>query len=446
MNGNVFWAVLLSALAVGCGDDDMTTAPDMPADLSMDMPPTGLCPTGTPLLEELAAPAFLVVGSDFSATSVGVLGATGEVLADTWIDSGTTAPGLVATLSGDVALPTDAAPDALALVDRFGTDVVTRLCADGSLVGQVRLTPEATSLNLQDVVVVDATMAWASRQEGNGAAAMELDRGTDLIGFDPTTMMPNGMRVDLSAFDTVADGIDTSTGDPATDVAIGARPARMTRVGDTIVVALALLPVDLFGDRRAHGQGTLALVDVATGAVEGYELPAGLANCLQVLPVADSSTDVIVACQGYGDAGFGDVAGVRATAGIVRLRIAGGAPSLVAEWVAQDVETTPLAGWNVVSLGGNRVATVSVGDFATVPDVLWELDLDTDAFTELARGSDAATGSFVLGQGAFASDLLLVPDAEAGTLRRFTVGAATTEGEAITVGPATLAPRSVQAL
>ncbi|MEM1416225.1 MAG: hypothetical protein AAGH15_15060 [Myxococcota bacterium] len=455
------WALAL-ALFAGCGDDDGMVATDlgldMPGDsdagLDMGTDDMGgdedmgmdagvaLCPTDTALLDPLDAPAFAVVTSDFTSTRIAILDAAGDVTNAGWIDSGTSAAGLVATLQGDVVLPTDASPDAIGLVDRFGTDVITRLCPDGSLVGQVRLTPESTTLNLQDFVVV-GDEAWASRQEGNpDGEAPELERGTDLIGFDPVTMMTNGQRIDLTEFDTTADGLDAE-GEPAVDVPIGARPAGMTRIGDTVVVGLARLPVNLaFGAPRAHGQGTVALVDLTSGAVEGFEMPGGLANCGQVEPVADSDTDFLVACQGWADAFFGDPVGTRATTGIVRVSLAGDAPAVVASWIAADDEESPLAGVNVVSLGGNRLVTVSYGNFADIPDILWALDLETGEFTELAR----ATVSFVIGQGAFGGGTLLVPDAEAGELLRFTVGATLEAGESVSIGADGLQPRSVRAI
>jgi len=83
---------------------------------------------GAPALDPLdATPRYAVVSSDFSSSSIAMLNEDFVVIEESWLNSGTTYPGLVATLSGDVVLPNRQAGDGtFAVIDRFLTDVVTR--------------------------------------------------------------------------------------------------------------------------------------------------------------------------------------------------------------------------------------------------------------------------------------------------------------------------------
>ena len=115
---------LLLGAATGCGSEAA------PRELALE-----------PLETE---PAFAVVSTDFASTSIGVLDAVGNVQRASWYNSGSTSPGLTAALGGDVVLPTTQADDGtFAVIDRLGTDVVTRVRYDGTLVGQIRLNPTA---------------------------------------------------------------------------------------------------------------------------------------------------------------------------------------------------------------------------------------------------------------------------------------------------------------
>ncbi|HEX6243788.1 MAG TPA: hypothetical protein VFZ61_22895, partial [Polyangiales bacterium] len=70
-------------------------------------------------------PQYAAVSSDYNSTSISLLGADGELLADDYINSGSMDPGLTAFLSGDVELPTRSNdPGVLVLIDRFKNDVI----------------------------------------------------------------------------------------------------------------------------------------------------------------------------------------------------------------------------------------------------------------------------------------------------------------------------------
>lgn len=460
---SVFGALLA---LVGCGDDDGTTVDGgvdaamtdggtsddgAVADASMDdgsMDDGGaptLCPAGDPILDGVeGTPAFVVVGGDYTSSTIALLGADGTVLVDGWIDSGTTAPGLVSTLSGDVSVASRGLPGTVGLIDRFMTDVMSLWCLDGSLVGQLRVRPAAGSFssNPQDALLFDASEGWISRYEANlDGAAAELDRGSDLVGFDPSAMALSGRRIDLSSFGGPVAGRDG--GGATVDVVVWPRPRALVPVGERIVVGLDLLPADLSGTARGAGEGRVVLADPSDLSTTSLEL-TGLANCGAVQPVPGTTDEVLVACGGYSDMSFSDTAGVRASAGLVRLRVGEAGLEVVRRWnVADDAESL-LAVSGAVALDGDRVVGVAAGDFATVGDRLVVTNLETGAQQVVLEVDE----SYVIGSGALRGAVLLVPDASSSepVVRRFAVGETVTEGEPIEVGPASLPPRVVSVL
>ncbi|MCB9599539.1 MAG: hypothetical protein H6720_04140 [Sandaracinus sp.] len=282
MNRFFAWGLVL-ALA-GCGDDDapMTVDGGRDGGIAIDDGgtmtdattedaggPMGLCPAGDALLDPVSGtPRFVVVGSDYTSSVVSLLAADGTVLSDAWIDSGTTAPGLVSTLSGDVAVGSGAAAGTVILIDRQSTDVVSAWCLDGSLVGQLRVRSADSSFspNPHDAVVVGDT-GWVTRNDTNPSGAAEPgDRGGDIFGFDATTMVANGRRVDFSSFEGMTDA----------GVAYSARPGRLLTNGARLFTVLGRTPTD-YSDTDAAAS-VFVSVDATSSAVESLEL-TGLRNC-----------------------------------------------------------------------------------------------------------------------------------------------------------------------
>ena len=418
--------IVFVLLLAGCGDD--TTM--------MPMMDGALC-SADPVLDELpAAPIYAVVSSDFTSTSVAMLDGSGAVLQEGWLDSSSAGAGLVAALSGDVVLPTEQPSGSFVAIDRLGSDVVSRFCHNGALVGQVRVGAEGFASNPQDFLVMSETLAWVSRYEANAdTTAAEADRGSDLFGVDPTTMEPNGERIDLSSFGGTAMGMDENMN--PVDVPILARPGRIVRRGGHLVVSLERLPVNLFGTERGAGEGMVAIVDASNNSVTTHTL-AGMSNCGQVVAVPETPDEVIVACRGYSTVSFSDEAGVRATAGLVRLRV-GSSVEEISSWRASADTASMLAVWNVVAIGGDRVAAVEQRSTGN----------DRLVLTDLSEGTQQmvleAAMPFVLGQGAYDGVTLWIPDAAAMRLRSF-AGARLAEGDSVSVGPAALPPREIRRL
>lgn len=358
---------------------------------------------------ERSGPQYAVISGDWSATSISLLGADGAVLADDYINSGSVQAGLVTALSGDVDLPTQSGdPGVLVLIDRFKTDVITRVrLSDGKVLGQVKThtppsqaTDNAFSSNPHDYVRIDEETAWVTRNQPNlDPGVAEIDRGNDLLRIDPSTMERGHERIDLSVLNTTATRTNFDTG-AEEQVEVYARPSRMARVGDTLIVGLGLSAFDF----SAFGPGTVAVIDLATKRVEGLELD-GLSGCTKAAPIPNERERAMVACAGQ----FGET---RQTAGFAIVRVRGGSARIEHLWRARDHVTTPSLSGSSVALGGTLIAAAADDDAGAGPSVFGLLDLASGEFTELLS-TTAGPGTF--GTPLYDADaqLLLVPDASA---------------------------------
>ncbi len=388
---------------------------------------------GSPALDPLSAtPRYAVLSSDFSSSSIAVLDADFVTINESWLSSGTTYPGLVATLSGDVVLPNRQAGDGtLAVIDRFFTDVVTRFFVpSGNLNGQLRTQGEigdsGFSSNPQDFIFVDSSSAWVPRYESNlNAEATPENQGNDLFEVNPSDMSATGDRIDLSALDTTA-AVGNENG--AIEVDVFARPSRGVLVGSTIVVGLDRISANF----DAAGPGMVAVVDLDDASVEGLELP-GLQSCGRTVPVPGEPSKVVVACVGFAQP-FGDEPQVRASSGIALLGVGENGAVIEEVWRVADDPMSAIAVNAVIAIDARRVLGVASGDFATTSDRLYVIDLETGA-QELVLES---TGSFVIGEPAYdpQSEMLYVPDAAENAVLEL----AADGGGFVELGSSTIAP------
>jgi hypothetical protein len=366
---------------------------------------------GTPALDPLdAMPHYAVVSSDFSSTSIAMLDESFDIIDERWLDSGTQPPGLVATLSGDVVLPTFQAGDgSFAVVDRFLTDVVTQFFVpSGNLNGQVRthgdVGDSGFSSNPQDIIFVAEDSAWIPRYESNlNPDAPPENRGNDLFEIDPTDMTATGARIDLSSLNTT-ELIDMGGSDPL-EVEVFARPSRGVRVESTIVVGLDRISAAF----DAAGPGMVAAVDVEEESVQGIELE-GLASCGRVVPIPGSPSKVAVACVGFSNP-FNDEAQLRASSGIAVLDVSDGNVDVERIWRVSDDDDADRAVASLIALDAERVLTVASGNFVDTTDTLFEINLQSGEQTPVY----VSAGSFTIGISAWDpdSEMLYVPDAGA---------------------------------
>lgn len=344
-----------------------------------------------------ARPRWAVLTSDFVSSAVALLDAEGALSTEAWLDSGTTSPGLSTALSGDASLPTAPIAGELVIVDRFGSDVVTRIAIPGGgVLAQHPTTLPAAGLtgyrsNPHDVVAVAGGL-WVSRHEPNlDPAAPPLDRGDDLVfvtGSGPTE------AIALSHLGVDAGGVRAH-----------ARPARLVRAGPRLVVGLARLSLDF----TVAGPGAVAIVDLEVGAAEALAID-GASNCGQVAPVPGEADAAVVLCAGPT---FADEAERRAGAALAFLRVGpDGAGSVERVLRPADHAWLPTPSHGLAPLGGGRVAMVARGEeTAGLLDRLVVVDAEAGTADEVLTGI-----AFSLGEPAWDVDrgVLLVPDALAG--------------------------------
>jgi len=379
-----------------------------------------------------AMPRYAVVSSDYSSSSIAMLDEDFEVIDESWLNSGTTYPGLVATLSGDVVLPNRQAGDeTFAVIDRLFTDVVTRFFVpSGNLNGQARTHGEVGdtgfSSNPQDFIFVDADSAWAPRYNSNfNPAAPPENQGNDLFEINPTDMSATGARIDLSSLDTTA---TVMTEDGPIEVDVFARPSRGVLVGSRIVVGLDRIS----GSFDAAGDGMVAIVDLEDESVQGLEL-AGLKSCGNAVPVPGAPSKVVVACVGFAQP-YGDEPQVRASSGIALLDVADAEVTIERLWRLADHPASAIAVNSVIAIDAQRVVGVANPDSKRTLDALYETDLTTGV-QELVHES---SGSFVVGLPAYDpdSEMLYVPDAAQDAVVEF----ASDDGSFVETGSTSIAP------
>lgn len=380
---------------------------------------------------------FAVRHSDFSNTSISLLDDTGAILADDYITSGATRPGLTLAIGGDTDMPTVSEPGVLTIIDRYGSDVVTRIrLADGIVLGQVRTQGESNSgfsSNPQDVLVIDRDSAWVSRYSHNTMTPVVGDvRGSDLLGVDPSTMTRTNGRIDLVTLEETVDSFGT-------EMRARARPKKIVRVGNFAAVGVDLIT----DDYSVAAPGKLAIVDVRNGALSSVDLP-DFTNCGNLAPVPGHETYVAVMCQGYNypnreaESGLVIVSIDPVVGTVTEIRRYATADYLDEDYVFDAFEMIDEDEFVGIHLGGYRVTDP--------PDSLVHVRMVDGSRTTLFTSEK---GSQLFVEPAFdpSTGLLLVPDTSAG-VRRFQRGedGSFTQGELIVLVGHGLPTRAVALL
>lgn len=386
--------------------------------------PAATCELDAPLTAEPEA-AWAVVSSDYASSAITLLGPDGALVREGWLSSGSAPPGIVASLSGDVAIASGPiTPCVVAVVDRFGTDVVSFLdhCA-GEVVSQVDV-GSSFRANPHDVMRLDERRVLVSRHEPNPGADDPLGAGNDLLVVD----WRDGEvlhAIDLSALDAEVDG-----------ERLPARPSRVAPLGRFVVIGLGRASLDFM----VSGPGAVAVLDPESGDLEALTLD-GLEGCDEVdgAPGGDAA---LVTCGGPA---FVQEDARRAGAGLATLALDGGEVVVRHVWRAAEHPEAPVFNAWGVPLSADRAVAVAMGDLREgVNDRVAVIDLPSGRVEPLFEAGSA----FVVGDGAWdpQRELLLVPDAHEGAARRFS-GEALEPLPAAPTGPCTgLPPREIRPL
>lgn len=350
-------------------------------------------------------PRYAVVTSDYSVSSIALLDENASLITEAWLDSGTTSPRVSATLSGDVVFPTVLESGEMTVVDRLGVDVVTRISVpSGEVLGQWNTRWDTLQSeggyrpNPHDAVAwgdllivpraepnIDPDLAADSPNRGNDLVAIQVSDG----GFE--------WSVSLSSLDAVEDGVEYF-----------ARPDRVVRLGDAILVGLTRASLDY----QNVAEGRLARVHLQTHAVD-FVVLSGLANCGEIAPIPGREDAIMVVCvgDGYRQWYAEDIRRERAGLAVVKVEET---LSLERVWRAADhPEVAPPSG-GLIALDDARALVIAAGSLETHDRILL-IDFETEAAHALHESDEP----FVLGRGVYDQEKarLLIPDASRGILR-----------------------------
>jgi hypothetical protein len=357
----VSWLAALATVPLlsACGDD--AQGPDRPdgdaAEAgSLPAPDTGSVDTSAET-GAMASPAgIVVVGSDYSSSSVSLLDRDGNLLLDGCLNSSTGGLGLSMTLSGDVVLPTEVMPGGpIPIIDRQNNAVAWIDPATCAVRGQLAV-GTGFAANPHDVVTLGVGKAYVTRQGANPKATVapdDFDDGNDVLIVDPARLTLVG-RIDLVPF-APADVL------PCADRAVLAE--------GKVIVSLNAIDAHY----TTYGTGRLVVIDPSSDQVTGtIDLP-GMKNCGAMSYVSEARR-LFVACGGA----YGDPAGQAASAGVVAVDLSQIPPVVVGQVGAATIGGAPYSNLTVAALSGATVLAVATGDFTgNPPDGLWSLSFPT---------------------------------------------------------------------
>jgi hypothetical protein len=339
-----------------------------------------------------ACPSALVVAcnpDDYTSTSVAVLCPTGAPLSEKIISSGSTAPGLSKSLSGDVILPLAPTPGKIVLIDQLPNTALTWVDPSTAAVLHQLNVGTGFAANPHDYLEVSATKAYVTRYESNmNPGQQAYDGGGDLLIIDPAAAKITG-RVPF-----------------APDGAFLPRPDRMMRVGGEVWVSLHRFDADSLtaGDARFVG------VSAADDSIQWtLDLP-GVAICTG-LARSPSGHVVAVSCTGV----LGD-ANPKQRSAVVLLDATAHPPVEIKRFAAASQLGASL-GFSLAYASEGLIVGVALGDLqASRNDVAYTLDLGSGMAQVLAdAGAPFAFGDVRCAPGC--TDLCFLADAHANALR-----------------------------
>jgi hypothetical protein len=326
--------------------------------------------------------AVLVSHTDYTSTSISLLGLDGEVLRAPLISSASAPVQLSAPIGGDVVFPSQPATD-LVLLDRYPNSVLTFITPEtGTVRAQLDLGDGFVS-NPHDYLELGDGRAIVSRYDREPQGAGEtVGRGSDLALIRPEA----GGFIEAVSLDSLLTAEEL-------DAKFLPHPGQLLRLGDDLLIALSLHNrgfsdslearvgriSKLFGDETTE----LAQPDVA------LKVP-GLKNCT-ALALSPSGRELALGCSDLLGAGTDDAPPGSA---IVRLAVSGAGKDFaeISRIAASDLEFGPFGfqlvyasdDWLLVTTVGalegpdagrpDRLLALRLADSSTEPTVLVESD------------------------------------------------------------------------
>lgn len=309
---------------------------------------------------------FIVVSSDYQSSNVSLIDFEGRTLSESIVSSASVAPGLNAALSGDVVLPTQAADEEIALIDRYPAGVLSWVNVKTGLVRAQLNVGTGFIANPHDYAAVSPDRAFVTRFEANPDSGHEAyDAGSDVLVVDPSQPAVTN-RIDL---------VDAFQVDQ-TDLL--PRPDRALLVDAHLFVLLGGYSSDF--ERAAEAR--IAVIDVTAEAVsDSLSLP-GIAGC-SALALSPSGRRLAIACAGtFGGDSISDLTDSAVV--VVQLGSTLRVEALIA---AQSLGEEPL-GWGIDWASEDHLLVVTWGNLdgdgrAAEPDRAFDLDWANGTAREL---------------------------------------------------------------
>jgi hypothetical protein len=355
---------------------------------------TGDCPSGA-----------VVVMSDWISTQIALTTLEGKVQSSSILSSGSSeTDGLAFPLSGDVVVPsTRSQTTQVVLLDRYGTNVVSWLNPETAQVDAQLPVGTGFESNPQDYLELDRLRAYVSRSGENAAAGQQdFDQGSDILVVDPSKPAITG-RIALPREDDLPP-----------------RPARMTRVGDFVVVALQRHSLDF----RTMGTAELVGIDTQDDSIAFTLTLDGLKGCSAPILSPDVKT-AVTACSGEMNS-EGAIKDLGESA-VVTLDIATTPPREIKRYAASELLGLPLQSDAAFASDSVVLLKTQSALGGTENNQLFALDLGTSKTTLLLEAStDPAKGGKGLVYGGLlcgvpCSRTCLLADKDEGVLQRIDV-------------------------
>jgi len=306
-----------------------------------------------------AGPAGLAVihgSSDYTSSLLSLVDpATGTLVHDNCLNSGSVAPQLSQALSGGVVLPSAPLPGhPLVLIDSLNSALVWLNPTDCTVVRQLSVGTGFKAFP-HDVVAVSPNKFYVTRYMTNSsptADPSDLDEGGDLLILDLDLGKAVG-RIDLAPY-------------AAGGVGINPNPDRARVLDGKIYVTLNNFSADM---TTQAGPGRVVVVDPTTDTVSKIiDLPA-FKECSAIVPVPGQQGALAVACSGF----FSDGADQINSSGVALIDTSV-SPATVAPLMAAAFGR-PLSFADLAVVSSTLAFIIVTGDFSgTAPDQLWQFD------------------------------------------------------------------------